>query len=132
MRRKKKRVVRIVINDFVITDSEDQEPCLPITKKRKGRKLTEGHKDNIKCAKLGIKRSKETIDKISKGHIGLSGPNLGKKFSRETKDKMRLARLGKKMHSEETIDKLRQGSLGDKNPNWKGGRSKNKSGGERI
>lgn len=115
------------MNDLVVTDNEivvDHDNCHPITKKRKIRKLTEEHKDNIRRAKLGVKRSKDTIDKISKGHIGLPGPNLGKTFSRETKDKMRLARLGKKMHSEDTIDKLRQGNLGNKNPNWKGGRSK--------
>lgn len=113
------KMVQVLDNDIIVEESHD-----PITKKRKPRTLTEEHKNNIRLAKLGVARSQDTKDKISAGHVGLPGPNLGKTFSQETKDKMRDARLGKKMHSKETVDKLRQNNLGDKNPNWKGGKSR--------
>ena len=41
-----------------------------------------------------------------------------KKRSQEFKDKIRKYMLGKK-HSKETIEKMRLAKIGDKNPNWK-------------
>lgn len=48
--------------------------------------------------------------------------SFGKHVSDETKEKLRLANLGK-THSAETIKKMSECRIGDKHPNWLGGKS---------
>lgn len=61
---------------------------------------------------MGLIFSKDSRDKISKAH-------LGKKYSKETRDKMSTSKLGNnyclgKKHSQKTKDKLRKINLGEK------------------
>lgn len=62
----------------------------------KGRKKTEEHKRKIAFAHLGKKASKETREKMSKNRKGKRGHSL----SEVTKEKLRLLHLGKKSSPE--------------------------------
>lgn len=55
--------------------------------------FTKEHRRKISLAKQGKSRSEETKKKISLAKQGKSGPNKGKKFSKETREKMRIARI---------------------------------------
>ncbi len=72
-----------------------------------GRVFTEEHKHNIKKnhahSWLGRKHTKEQKEKISKG-------NKGKSFSKETREKLSLAMMGR--------------FRGKNSPTWKGGKTK--------
>ena len=63
----------------------------------------------------GKKHSKETIKKMRIASTGKNNPMYGKKRTEEVKQKLRIANLGKK-HSKETIKKMRLASLGKNNP----------------
>ena len=97
----------------------------------KGFTLTEEHKQKIKEAITGLKRSDITKLKISLGRIGKYGgknnPMFGRKHSKESIEKNRLSNLGKK-HTEEELEKMRISHLGlfagDKNPMYKNHRFK--------
>ena len=73
------------------------------------RKFTIEHRKKLSNAKLGKKRPHDVCIKISNSRKGLIP-------SQETREKMRLARVGYK-HSKETLLKYR----GKNNPNWRGG-----------
>jgi len=65
----------------------------------------------------GYKHSQESIQKMSKSHIGQSAWNKGKKSSKESILKMINSKTGKKLNlSEGRKEILRNNFLGDKNP----------------
>jgi len=73
---------------------------------------------------FGIHFSEASKQKMSEVHK--KNPNrywLGKKRSQQTIEKMRKARLGKKLkpHSFETRKKIGDANRGENSPNWKGG-----------
>lgn len=67
---------------------------------------------------FGRKHSLETINKISLSKKGCSSPRKGSKLSKETKDKLRKANLGKR-YSEETNNKKRIWSINNPNRKFK-------------
>lgn len=71
----------------------------------------------------GKHHSEKTRKEISKNNIGKNGCPKGKKCFEATKEKIRIANLGKKQ-SEETISKRIK--KGKEHYNWKGGISKDK------
>ncbi len=89
----------------------------------KGRKLTKEHREKIRKnnAKywLGKKRSKETVEKVSKTltgkYCGVNSPIYGRKHSKESIDKMRHYRIGKKA-SLETRKKMSVSLSGKNHP----------------
>lgn len=54
----------------------------------KGKKITEEHKRKVSLSLTGIKRSAETREKMRLAKLGKGNPNFGKKFSIETRKKM--------------------------------------------
>lgn len=89
--------------------------------------------DCYTIAKKGKKLSEETINKMSRvakekgfgkwmvGRKGELSTSLGRKHTEESKEKNRLAHLGKKA-SEATRQKMREKARrGEKNNKWKGG-----------
>ena len=77
-------------------------------------KLQESHKrENL---------SEESRRNMSNSHKGKSSPKKGQKLSDMTKEKLRLANIGKKQ-SKETIEKRRPLISGKNAPNWIDGRS---------
>jgi len=119
----------------------------------KGKKLSPEHRAKISAAnmgnksKLGQKYPPETCAKISAAQRGSKNHNWGKRASLKTREKMRVARLGKKLPprsaswraslsiankgkklSPETRAKISvamKGKLaGDKHPMWRGGISR--------
>lgn len=70
------------------------------------RPLSEEHKSKISKSLTGIKRSAETLIKMSNASKGNSH-HKGNKHSEESKKKMSLANKGKK-HSESTIQKMKE------------------------
>lgn len=81
-----------------------EETKLKISKANKGRIFTQEHKDNIKKNHRGIVYT----DEIRKS---MSASSKGRKLSKETIEKMKLA---KKNISNETREKLRKSSIGNK------------------
>jgi len=90
-----------------------------------GQKLTREWKENIGKAHRGRILSEEHRKKLKKSHLGKPGmvgenhPMYGRSHSEETKEKMRISRVGKKpclghKHSEETKQKLSKNSKGRK------------------
>lgn len=71
----------------------------------------------------GQKHTTETKAKIGKALADKPSWNKGKPWSSKTKNKMRQAKLGKKMSAESRAKMCSQRG-GDKNPAWKGGISK--------
>ena len=69
--------------------------------------MSAGQMGNKNC--VGRKLSKETKEKMRKKRLGQSGYWKGKKLPKEIKDKISKTRIEKKIAS------------GDKNSNWKGG-----------
>lgn len=109
----------------------------------KGYKMTEEHKNKIKNALLGKKKSLEHVQKIAKTKIGNTNM-LGKKHSKESKDKMSNSKKGMKWpawvceqrsiirkgktsamlgknHSDETKIKMSENHKGSKHWNWQEG-----------
>lgn len=90
----------------------------------KGKKFTPEHKERIRQARLGTKRSQATLDKMSKGRMGfkhtpearakISEAGRKRKMSEYTKEKLRLANIGRKF-SPETRLKMRLSHLKVKN-----------------
>ena len=72
----------------------------------KHKPLTEEHKRNLSQSHLGKKRSSNFVEKARKRMIG-NKINLGRKASKETKEKLSQIKKGK--------------YCGDKHYNWKGG-----------
>lgn len=62
-----------------------------------GRTHTQEAKDKIKAANTGVVFTKERLEKMSDSAKGHPAWNKGKPFSEETKNKMRLSRIGKKI-----------------------------------
>jgi 5-methylcytosine-specific restriction endonuclease McrA len=87
---------------------------------RKGRPLTEEHKEKIRLGNLGKSVSKSSRLKMSRAKKGKPSWNKGKKLSESHSAKARVAMLGKK-HSEETKRKMSLAHSGSKNHLWKGG-----------
>jgi len=101
------------------------------SKSKQDRKQTPEHIEKCRYAKIGIARP-DMIDNIYGFVKGQTSPNKGKKASKETKEKMRLAKLGKKLskehrkkisiggkglkRSEETKRKISESKKGKKNP----------------
>ena len=90
-----------------------------------GQKLTEEWKENIGKAHRGRIFSEEHRKKLKESNLGKPGmvgenhPMYGRSHSEETKEKMRMYRVGKKpclghKHSEETKQKLSENSRGKK------------------
>jgi hypothetical protein len=99
---------------FKFTDEQKRN----ISKKLKGRILSENHKKKIgsfhkgKKWYLGRKKTPESIAKSA-------SKNTGKKRSEETKEKLRKIRINNptfkgKKHTEETIEKIRSANAGKK------------------
>ncbi len=110
-------------------------------------KRTDEHRRNMGLSRKGKKLSEEWRKKVSEGikkayaegrierfWKGTKGPMYGKKFSKESRLKMSLAKLGKPSHkkdftvSNETRKKISKSLFGrfrgKDNPNWKGGEDK--------
>lgn len=110
--------------------------CENISKGLRGRKLSPEHCQKIKEAILGRYRNGW---KPNKGRIfrpeqyeSRSAMMTGRKLSEATKQKLRLAKLGKKQ-SPEAIEKTRRANIalnrkGPKSVKWKGGRHENNNG----
>lgn len=77
----------------------------------KSKKMSDEVKDKIRKANTGKVQSAETLKKLSEIRKGKTAWNKGKSFSDETKEKMRLAKLGTKQ-SEESKEKKRIAMLG--------------------
>ena len=63
----------------------------------------------------GKKHTKETIQKMRLANIGKNNPMYGKQRTEEVKQKLRLANLGKK-HSKKSIEKMIIANSGKNNP----------------
>jgi len=90
---------------------------------KKGSKHSEETKKKLREANLGRKFSKESLEKMSKSAIGKKGTfgHLGKLHSQETKNRISQSKKGSK-HSLETKQKMKSSSLkGKDNPAWRGG-----------
>jgi len=102
---------------------------------KKGRKMSQEHKDKIRMAKIGKRQpniskalkgrkfSKETLQKMSES-AKLRPPNfIGHTHKPETKERIRRKKIGIKM-SEESRMKISESTMGKragkKNNNWKG------------
>jgi DNA primase catalytic subunit len=118
------------------------EHCKKISDAKKGKILSEEHKKKISVGLTGNQHPEGVKQKISETMKGrpcpwydkvraakkahpIKGPehhSFGKVRSDETKEKLRLANLGK-THSAETIKKMCEMRKLDKHPNWMGGKS---------
>ena len=81
-----------------------EETKKKISLKNKGKKLTEEHRKKISESNKGKVTSEQTRKKISENHADISGdknPMWGKTHSKDARDKMRKARLGKKLSKEQ-------------------------------
>lgn len=82
-----------------------------------GKKHSEGTKEKIRQSKLGITRSIEMKQKMSKLFKGEDNPFYGKHHTKESKEKISQSKKGKpgtwigRKHSEETKEKMRQAKL---------------------
>lgn len=74
-------------------------------------KIMTGKNNNF----YGKKHTKESIEKIRLANNGKNNPMYGKPRTEEVKQKLRLANLGKK-HSKKTIEKIRLANSGKNNP----------------
>ena len=63
---------------------------------RRGRPLTDQHRDRISRANAGFKHSPEAIAKMSEAQSGEKHPNFGKHLSASTRRKIGESRLGEK------------------------------------
>lgn len=100
---------------------------LAISERMKGNQHTKGRKqlpEEIEKRKIslmlkGYKHSEATRKIMSEARLGKSPWNKGKKnvYSKETLEKMRLDKLGKK-YSLETIFKMKLSHEGEKNHKW--------------
>jgi len=96
----------------------------------KGQHLSEEHRENISNALKGKKKSETHKENCSLAHIGLQAgekhPLFGTNRSEETKRKIGAANSiklkGRKL-SKKSKEKIRIANTGDKAPNWKGGTS---------
>lgn len=84
-----------------------------------------------KCSGISIRGrslTEEQKKKISLSSVGKNGTNLGKKFSKEHKDKIRKSQLSLPKEvvalRKEQFSKIRMNATGKDNPAWKGGVSK--------
>jgi group I intron endonuclease len=80
----------------------------------KGKKRTPENKEKLSKSKTGTKHTEETKKKISKSGKGRIAPNKGIKTSEETKEKQRLAKVGKKL-TKDHINKIVAKNKGRKN-----------------
>ncbi len=101
-----------------------EETKIKISKKLKGRHLSEETKRKLSEARKGKKgrnHSEETKKKMSEAH-------KGKRLSEEHRRK--LSEVGKKRNisneTREKMSKARKGKTGKKSPNWRGGMTKDK------
>ena len=100
-------------------------------KASEARKKLQMGENNSFYGRHHTEETKRRISEAKKGQIPLingQSPNLGRKASEETKQKMRLKALGNKRalgykHTEETRKKLSEGMKGEKSSLWKGGRT---------
>lgn len=84
-----------------------------MSEQRKGRVVSDETKEKIRNSKLGIKRSKETVEKMIKNHAHLSGslnPNWHKPMSEETKEKMRKNLPDRRGNNNPSFGKKRKGA----------------------
>ena len=103
----RKKVVIYASEETVEQLAEDYENAMrEVAEARKGKHLSEEHKNKIREARKGKHLSEETRKKIAESH-------KGKQFSEETKMKMSEA---KKNMSEETKMKMSEANKGEKNP----------------
>lgn len=97
--------------------------CIPWNKGKKLDSLSEEHKRKLSIANKGKIRSEETRNKIRLAKLGNKN-SLGAKRNKEWKQRMSKLQKGKK-HSEETKRKIslnRKGKgIGKSNSSWKGG-----------
>lgn len=77
-----------------------------------GQKLSEEHKHKISLAHIGRKKPKEAVIKSALAHKGKT-PWLGKTHTFETKEKIRLMKLGVNL-SEDHKNKISNGLIGKK------------------
>ena len=73
---------------------------------RNGKHSLESRKKMSK-SQTGRKHSKETLEKMRLANIGENNPNYGKKASEETKRKMSKSQTGKK-HTQQSIEKMKK------------------------
>lgn len=76
-------------------------------------------------ATKGVKFSEEHKEKLSKSHIGKPGFWTGKKRNIKDIEKIRKSCLGRKQ-SKETKEKISKATQGERSHFWKDGRTKNK------
>lgn len=74
----------------------------------KRKPLTKQHKENISKGHMGLKPNNRTRKKMSLSHKNKPSNMLGKKHSKESKEKMKMARTGK---------------IKENASNWQGGKS---------
>jgi len=82
-----------------------------------GKKLSKEHKAKLSEAAKTEKRINIAISNLPKSQTGINHPFYGKYHSKETKEKLRLANLGKKQ-SKETIEKRVCKIRGKKRPDY--------------
>lgn len=88
--------------------------CKSVSKRLKGKVLTEQHKINISKASKGKKKPTGFGEKISKAISGENHPMWGKKHTQKAIEKNRQSNSGKKngmfgrKHSAETLKKMRE------------------------
>ena len=70
----------------------------------------------------GRKFTTEWIENLSASHVGIIAGMTGKHHTQETKDKLMLARRGKKLTEEHKL-KIGLSEIGEKHWNWQGGKS---------
>jgi hypothetical protein len=93
---------------------------------KKGSHHTEESKRKLSESKTGKKlppRSPEYIEMLKARRKKQSPPTLGMKWSDETREKLRLSRLGRKIHTEEFKRRFSEERKGCGNPMWQGGAS---------
>lgn len=84
-----------------------------VNEARKNFKHSDETKKKMSLTRKGRVQTPEWIQKRTDANIGRTGPNLGKKFSEEHRQKISKSHQGKVI-SEETRNKLRMANLGKK------------------
>ena len=121
------RLTQLGENNSMYDKHHSEEAKRKISRKGKLKWQNPEFKQKMRLAQLGRHFSDETKEKIRIAQSGEKGYWYGKCLSKETREKMAIAQLGKHSykHSQETKEKLRIAHLGlqigEKHWNWQGG-----------
>lgn len=114
--------------------TRSEETKRKISETLKGRKFSKEQCENISIALTGKKQSEETSEKKRQSmrklyESGFINPNIGRKHSAESKEKIGAAQRGEKHHlfgthkTDEEKRNISEKISGDKHYNWQGGKS---------